>query len=301
MLKKTLKVVGGLVVLVLLVGATYVGGTVHRFNASMDRVYDIAIPGLAASPDPEIIARGKHIAKSTGGCANGDCHGGDLAGGNTIEAGPVGRFTAPNITPAGVMATYSDGEVARLILHGVRRDGRSLRFMPAHEISWLPDEDLVAVVSYLRSVPAVEKSNGPLEVGLLGKILDRHDLFIADVARRIDHTHREEAPKPAPTALYGAFLARSCTGCHGEQLSGGKIPGAPPEMAIPANITPHASGIAAWSFADFENLLASGKRPDGRELNPMMPIEMLNNMNGTEKRAMWEYLRTLPPREFGGR
>lgn len=301
MLKKLFKMLGGLVALVLVVGGVYVGGTVYRYNASMAKVYEIPVPDLSASPDPEIIARGKHVAESTGGCAGGDCHGGNLAGGETIEAGPVGKFSGPNITPLGVAASYSDGEIARVILHGVKRDGRSLRFMPAHEINWLPDEDLVAIISYLRSVPGVEKANGTTEIGLLGKLLDRHDLFIADVARRIDHEHRETAPKPAPDALYGAFLSRSCIGCHGEHLSGGKIPGAPPEMAIPANITPHASGIAAWSFSDFEHLLATGKRPDGREVNAMMPVQMLNNMNDTEKRALWAYLRSVPPREFGGR
>lgn len=301
MVKKILKLAAGILGVVLVGGAIYAGAVVQRFNASMERVYDVPLPALSASTDPAAIERGRHLAASVGGCAGSDCHGSDLSGGATIDAGPVGRFTAPNLTPGSVAAAASDAEIARLLLHGVRRDGRSARFMPSHEINWLPDEDLVALLSYLRSVPAVAKADGPLEIGLLGKLLDRHDLFVLDVARRIDHSRRETAPEPAPTALYGAFLARTCTGCHGQNLSGGRIPGAPPEMAIPTNITPDATGIRDWTFADFERLLATGTRPNGTRLDPMMPVAALNAMNDTEKRALWEYLRSVPARPFGGR
>lgn len=301
MLKKILKVVGLALAVVVAGAALYGFVTIRRFEASMSRVYDIAPPPLAATADPAQIERGRHLAASVASCAASDCHGSDLSGGATIEAGPLGRFTAPNLTPGSNAAAASDGEIARLVLHGVRRDGRSVRFMPAHEIHWLPDEDIVALLSYIRSVPAVAKPDGPVVLGTLGKFLDRHDLVTLDVARRIDHTRRETAPAPAPTALYGAFLARSCVGCHGEHLSGGKIPGAPPEMAIPANITPHATGIAAWTFDDFEHLLATSQRPDGRTLDPLMPIQTLSAMDDTEKQALWAYLRSVPAREFGGR
>ena len=72
-------------------------------------------------------------------------------------------------------------------------------------------------------------------------------------------------------------------------------------MAIPLNITPDATGIRDWTYADFEHLLATGLRPDGRKLDPMMPVQMLNAMNEIEKRALWEFLRAQPPRPFGGR
>lgn len=301
MAKRILKFAAGALAVVFLGGALYVSVVVYRFEASMKRVYEIPLPALSASTDPAAIERGRHLAASVGGCAGSDCHGSDLSGGTTIDAGPVGRFTAPNLTPGSAAAAASDGEIARLLLHGVRRDGRSVRFMPAHEINWLPDEDVVALLSYVRSVPAIDKADGSVELGLLGKVLDRHDLFVLDVARRIDHSRRETAPEPAPTALYGAFLARTCTGCHGQNLSGGKIPGAPPEMAIPLNVTPHESGIRDWTFADFEQMLATGQRPDGRQLDPLMPVQALNAMNETEKRALWEYLRSVPPRPFGGR
>jgi mono/diheme cytochrome c family protein len=301
MLKKILLVLGGLVALVLLGGGGYVGVVVYKFNASMAKVYDVPPPALAASKDPAVIERGRHLAESVGACTNGDCHGPDLGGGKTIAMGPIGTFTGPNITAASPAGAYTDGELARLILHGVKKDGRSVRFMPAHEINWLPDDDLVAIISYVRTVPPVEKASGPMELGVLAKVLDRHDMIPIDIARRIDHGKRETAPPPAPTAAYGAFLARACTGCHGPTLSGGKIPGAPSEMAIPSNITPDATGLEKWTYADFEKLLATGVRPDGRKLDPMMPFESLGKMNDVEKQALWAYLQSVPAKKFGGR
>ena len=160
-----------------------------------------------------------------------------------MKMGPLGTVTAPNITPAGRAAAYSDGELARLLLHGVRKDGTSVRFMPVQELNWWPDEDVAAVISYVRSVPAVQKPDGKLEIGLMAKVLDRVGMVKMDVARAIDHEHRATAPQPEPTPTYGAFIARACIGCHGEHLSGGPIPGAPPSLPIPKNITPDATGI----------------------------------------------------------
>jgi hypothetical protein len=198
-------VVGALIVLL----GGYVGVLSAKYSSSMAKVYEIPPLAIQASTDSAVIERGRHLAETVAACAGGDCHGDNLAGGNTIDAGPVGQVTAPNITPAGVAQTYSDGQLARLIRHGVKKDGTSVRFMPSQEIGWLPDEELTAVISYVRSVPAVEKANGPVVIGLLGKVLDRHDLMILDVARRIDHVNRPTVPAPAPTPEYGAFLARN--------------------------------------------------------------------------------------------
>jgi hypothetical protein len=173
--------------------------------------------------------------------------------------------------------------------------------MPSQELSWLPDEDLVAIISYLRSMPAVDRPSGEVKPGVLGRVLDRRDMVVLDVARRIDHVNRPTVPAPAPTPQYGSFLAKSCYGCHGEHLSGGPIPGAPPSMAVPLNLTPHETGLAGWTYEDFVNTLATGKTKDGRALDPMMPFAGLAKMNDTEKQALWAYLQSLPPTPFGNR
>lgn len=305
-MKKILVKVGlGLGALILLAaagGGIFVWTQVSAFDESMAKRYDIPVRDIRAAEGPEALARGEHLARSVGACAASDCHGADLAGGKTLEMGPLGVSTAPNITGGGLGAVYSDAELVRLIEHGIRKDGTSVRFMPAFEINWLPDDDLSALLAFIRSVPPVKKPNGPFELGVLAKILDRQGAgVVMDVARHIDHKNIEKAPPPTPTKEYGRFLAKGCVGCHGEGLTGGAIPGAPPEIPIPLNITPHETGLKGWTRADFDRLLDKGIRKDGSKLNPFMPIESVGKMNETERQALFAYLMSLPAKPFGNR
>lgn len=122
-------------------------------------------------------------------------------------------------------------------------------------------------------------------------------------ARLIDHdAPRPMAPRPGPTAEYGAYLATGCIGCHGDGYSGGKIPGAPPDMPIPSNITPDAeTGIGTWSHADFVRVMREGIRPNGELVNDFMPVEFTREFTDMELEAMWHYLRTVEPQPFGRR
>jgi mono/diheme cytochrome c family protein len=301
MVKRIFKWLGAVVALVLVAAGGYVFFQARAYDKSMARVYDVPVPNIVRSTDPAVLARGKHLAESLGGCATADCHGADLSGGKPIVMGPLGTFTGANITPAGRGGQYSDGELARLILHGLKRDGRSVIFMPSQDMNWWPDDDIQAVISYLRTVPPVTKPEGKTEVGVLAKVLDRRGTLVGDVARRIDHEHRALGPAPAPTAAYGAFVGRLCLGCHGEHLSGGPIPGAPPSMPIPKNITGHETGLKGWTYADFDRLLVQGIKKDGQKVDPFMPMEALGKMNDVEKKALWAYLESVPPLAFGGR
>ncbi len=112
---------------------------------------------------------------------------------------------------------------------------------------------------------------------------------------------REEAPDPEPTARYESFLAIGCTGCHGETLAGGAIPGAPSSLPVPLNITPHSEGLADWSFGTFIAMVESGHRPDGTPLDPFMPVDAIRAMNDTERAALWAYLQTVEPFPTGTR
>jgi cytochrome c5 len=300
-MKKILKRSGLVLLVLILAVAAYAGVEVAIFTHSVGKVYAVAVPSVTRSSDPMVIERGKHLAEATAGCATSDCHGADLGGGKEVDAGPIGTIVAPNITAGGKGAEYSDGELARLILHGLKRDGRSVRFMPSNDICWLSDEDVTAVISYMRARPAIARPSNESKIGALAKVLDRFDMIPIDIARRIDHEHRLSAPAPAPTAQYGAFLSRSCNGCHGETLSGGRIPGAPASMPVPANLTPHETGLGKWQYADFKTVLETGVRPDGRKLDPFMPYEGLSKLNDTEKQALWAYLQHLPAKAHGNR
>jgi mono/diheme cytochrome c family protein len=300
--KRVLKWIGGgllaIVALVLVVAVIQI----VRFERAARAVYDVPPPAITASRDSAVIERGRHLAASLGGCLG--CHGPALGGRLIEDLGPIGVMRAPNITTGagGVGSTYTDGQLARAIRHGVRADGRTLVFMPTPEHNWWPDEDLTAIVSYVRSVPAVDGAPEPLRVGPLGKVLHEFGVMELLSAETVDHdAPREVAPAPEPTARYGAFLARGCVGCHGDRLSGGRIPGAPASLPIPANLTPHETGLGTWTEEQFFSLLNTGVRPDGRRLDPFMPIETTRAMNDTEKRAMWAYLRSLEPVAFGNR
>jgi len=289
-----------LVGLALLSGAGLATYEVIAFDQSMAKVYAVPLPTSQLSTDAAVLERGKHLAESLGACL--DCHGDDLGGKLMADMGPIGVVHTPNITSGGVLARYSDAELLRLLREGIKRDGTSLLFMPAGDFRWWPEADLVAVASFVRARPAVTRASTPSTIGAVGKVLDRVDMIPIDIARRIDHTKPPAiAPEPAATVAYGRFLGQLCQGCHGPTLSGGPIPGAPPDMAVPANITPHATGLAKYDEATFYEVITTGVRPDGRTLDPMMPIATLAAMNAVEKKALWLYLRSVPPKPFGGR
>ena len=300
--KKALIGVGGLLGVAVLGGGSFVFAKTSAFNASLDKVYDVPLPKIERTTDAALLARGNHLAHTIMPCADSGCHGNDLGGGKVTEMGPIGTFVAPNITSGGLGAAYSDAELARLLEHGLKKDGRGARFMPSHESNWLPEQDIAAVISYVRTFSAQSKQNPGMRIGTLGKVLDQLDMIPIDVARRVDHQHIAKAPPPSPDAAYGAYIGRLCTGCHGDGLSGGPIPGAPPSMAVPLNLTPDDTGIGGWTLDDFKSVLKTGKRKkDGRQLNSMMPVESFGQFDDTEMQALFSYLQSVPKRPFGKR
>ncbi|HEX2877007.1 MAG TPA: c-type cytochrome [Polyangiaceae bacterium] len=301
-IKKALLGVGGLLGVAGLAVGGFVYSKVSAYNASLDKVYDVPLPNIERTTDPVLLARGEHLAHTIMPCADSGCHGNDLGGGKTENMGPIGTLAAPNITAGGLGAAYSDAELARLMTHGVKKDGRGVRFMPSHESNWLSDQDIAATISYVRTLPPQSKPSPSMGIGVLGKVLDQMGMIPIDVARRIDHTNIAKGPPPTPDAAYGKYLGRLCTGCHGEKLSGGPIPGAPPEMPIPLNLTPDATGLAGYSLDDFKQVMRTGKRKkDGRQLAPMMPVESFGKFDDVEMQALYSYLMSLPATPFGQR
>ncbi len=292
---------GGVLALIVLLLAI-VAYQLFAFGRAAEASYDVAPLDLVASTDSTVIARGEHIAASFGGCFA--CHGTDLSGRLIEDLGPIGKMIGPNLTngAGGIGRDYSDGELARAIRYGIGRDNQTLMFMPTPEHAWWPDSDLLAVVSYLRTVPPVAKTLEATTIGPLGKVLSQFGMMELQSARAAeDAPPRDSAPAPEPTAAYGEFLAIGCIGCHGEGFSGGRIPGAPASLPIPSNLTPHETGLAAWSREDFDSVISTGIGLDGRTLDPFMPLAGIAGLNETEKQAIWAYLQSLEPKEFGGR
>jgi mono/diheme cytochrome c family protein len=156
-MKKVLKWTS-IIVLSLLI---LVSGAVTIMNY---RTYDAPYPNIHASTDTAIIARGKYLVTGPAHCA--DCHAPEelypaLLKGETVSlrggrifVTPLGTIQAPNITSdsATGIGGYRDEQIARSLRHGVAKDGRALiGFMPFQELS---DDDLTAVISYLRTLKA---------------------------------------------------------------------------------------------------------------------------------------------------
>ena len=294
---KTLRyfVAGVLLLLVAAVGVVY-GGSTYRLNRKhVVNVRQIPVPNDAAS-----IERGRHIA-TTRGCM--ECHGSDLGGAKVIDDGMAGHIYGPNLTHGvgGLPTDHSDTDYLRALRHGVARDGRPLVLMPSHEYTTMSDEDTSSLISYLKTVPAVDRPRGPVAPGPIVRMLILAGEFKLG-AEEIDHNAVQIASvTPAVSADYGKYLVSSCIGCHGINMSGGKIPGAPPDWPTAANLTSHPStNVSHWDEKQFLAALRTQQRPDGTKLNPIMPAAF-GLMTDLELKALWAYIRTLPSSELGGR
>ena len=82
-------------------------------RSAVAKGYDGPPSDIVASTDCAVLARGKHLALSIGGCTS--CHGGLIGGQLMEDLGPIGAMQAPNLTPGtgGIGNGYTDGELAR--------------------------------------------------------------------------------------------------------------------------------------------------------------------------------------------
>ena len=297
-MRLVLRIVAGLVILVLLcVIALWVIS-----SRRLDRRFTITEPAPAIPTDSASITRGHHIVFAIGKCVG--CHGTDLGGQQMIPGGPFGRVASANLTrgQGGVGAARSDAQLVHAIRHGVGPDGRPLFIMPAGSYRSMSDGDVAAVIAYIRSVPPVDREFPPSELGPLGRALlagGQLKGFIPSF--EMDHA----APRPAPpaegeTAEYGEYLVNvgACRECHGASLAGTTPPGGDPNGRPSANLTPE--GLKAYDEAAFMRALREGKRPDGSPIDTVgMPVPLTRLMTDVEIRAVWAYLRTVPPKPFG--
>lgn len=278
--------------LVLLFVLVY-GTSEARFRTS----YDVPASDISLAADSSLVARGAHIV-AVRGCAK--CHGTDLAGKTVLDKLAVGRIAGTNLTTGrgGVAGQYRSGaDWDRAIRHGVAPGGRALLLMPAHEYAPMSDDDVRAVVAYVRSLPGVDRETPAQRVGPIGRVLFLTGQVPLVPALIVDHDRvGGAAPPEAPTVAYGAYLAAACTGCHGATFTGGPVPGAPPDAPDAANLTPDPeTGLGRWTEADFTRVLTTGVRPDGRRLDASMPVAMTKALTPTERAALWAFFQSLPP------
>lgn len=256
---------------------------------------------VAVSSHPEIIDHGRHLY-ITRGCV--DCHEQNLAGKIFLEDPVVGRIVATNLTSGagGIGAEYSVEDLVRSIRKGVRKDGKSVLFMPSHEYQWIHQKDMDALISYIRSVEPVDSDLPDHKINLPMRAMY---LIGGDIplfpARVIDPDFNMPQNEPVTVRERGGYVATSCMGCHGANYSGGTIPGVPPSWPQASNLTP-AGPLAEWSEADFFKAMREGITPDGRKLrNEFMPYTITAQMTDDELHALFVYIKSIEPFETGKR
>lgn len=264
----------------------------ERFN---NPIANIQVRGTAAQ-----IARGEQLAHI---CTN--CHTADgqlpLSGTNMIAKfpfPPVGTLYAPNLTPTGDITYWTDGEVIRAIREGLHKNGRALLIMPSNNFRNMSDDDVQALVAYLRSQPATGGPTPNNQFNLLGAMF----INLSDFRRAQQPVVSVTAPQPG-TPEYGKYMVdiTGCRDCHGDQLQGRLDNGQPGPPPGP-NLT---LIVPQWTEEQFMTFFNTGVLPGGKTVpiitlpsgfsEPRMPWPMVRaGTTDEELKAIYAYLHSLP-------
>jgi mono/diheme cytochrome c family protein len=290
---------GGLVlVAVLLVIVLFLVG-----SRKVNRTYDVAIAAVSIPADAASIARGKHYVEAVGVCQV--CHGQNLAGPVIDDCKDVpcigfsdesifGKIAPANLTSGigGIGGSFTDDDYIRAIRHGIGMDNQALTIMPAEEYNRISDDDLGAIIAYLKTLPPVDNEVGESGLGPLGRTLAS---FVGGLipASLIDHeAQRPQSPAIGLTAEYGEYLSNICAVCHGEGLSGSRVPG---NDRVKAPDITMSGDIGSWTKSQFLDAIRSGNTPRDNLLDPrFMPWNRFTQMTNNELDAIWLYLESLP-------
>jgi mono/diheme cytochrome c family protein len=278
-------------------------------------------PNLKIESTPERIARGEYLANHVMMCI--DCHsvrdyskysgpvtGKLYVGGSedfTKETGLPGNFYPGNLTPFH-LKNWTDGEIYRAITTGVRKNGKALfPVMPYHLYGQAADEDIHAVIAYLRTLPEVENqvktSKADFPVSFFLNMMPKKQKQVSK-------------PNPADKLAYGKYMATiaGCIECHTplvkgqpvweEAYTGGREFIMPIGVVRTSNLTPHKlTGIGEWTeeifvdqfrmFADSSNVMSV---PEGG-FNTPMPWTLYSKMHDEDLKAIFAFLQSLPPVE----
>jgi mono/diheme cytochrome c family protein len=264
-------------------------------------VASFAVAAAAETP----VERGEYLVRGPMGCGN--CHtptgpnGPELdreLTGSKVDDSAMMVAWAPNITPAGEIAGWSDAELARAIREGIRPDGSLIGPpMPFTFYRHLSDTDLAAIVAFLRTLEP-----NPSEIPKSTYSFPLPPAYGPPVE------HVADIPR-GPTAEYGAYMAgpvSHCLECHtpmgpqGPMIDtalgqGGFEFKGPWGVSVASNITNGPEGLAGFSDDEMAAMITKGLRPDGSSMLPPMPYSYLAKMTPDDLQALIAYLRTLPP------
>jgi mono/diheme cytochrome c family protein len=267
-------------------GVTLVGFYRINFPPYRRTVTDIRVVGT-----PDQVARGARFGVYCAGCHSPDGKA-PLVGSNFSLGGPpFGTLWAPNLTRAGEIENWSDGEVIRAIREGVHKTGRALVIMPSEVFRHLSDVDVEAIVAYLRSQPAVGPNTPPTKLNVIAAFL--LGAGMAPTSAQPPITHPIVAPAEGVSTEHGKYLVSilGCRLCHGENLTGGKSGGPGPPAGPNLMVI-----LMKWGREDFIHTLRTGVDPYNHPLAEGMPWKAISAFaNDTDLEAMYVYLHGLTP------
>ena len=293
-MRKVFPIIG--IVLGSLIGLILVTAVVLYFigDARLSKTYnipasDITLPSAAAS-----IELGKHRAEIL--CEG--CHGADLSGkDNWFDSPALGNIDSANLTSGkgGVGGQFTTEDYVRAIRHGIDPAGKPIFMIAVPSTAHLSDEDLGAIIAYLKTIPPVDHTVRPRYFTPLAKILLAAGMLGKLPAEAVSHDVHVTAPARGATPEYGGYLVNTndCRVCHGQSLNGGPYPD-PTIKKISPNLTPGGE-LGFWTEEQFLTTIRTGKTPGGHELNPdFMPWKNYQLFQDDELKAIWLYLKSLP-------
>ncbi|MCO6417483.1 cytochrome c [Siccirubricoccus sp. KC 17139] len=274
-------------------------------------VLALLLLGLAAAPSlaQSRVERGRYLVEVIAACGN--CHtpkgpngplpGMNLAGNFVVEDNSDFRAVAPNITPdrATGIGAWTDAQLMRAIREGIRPDGSLIGPpMPFEFYRGLADEDLAAMVAYLRTVRPVANAS------------EKSTYRMPLPPSYGPPVQRVTAPPRSDRVAYGAYLAgpvAHCMECHtpfgatpghrdmARAGVGGQAFNGPWGVSVASNITPaRHTGLGLWTDAEIERAIRRGISRDGRQLFPPMGFAHYAAISPADMAALIAYLRSLP-------
>jgi len=266
-------------------------------------------------PTPARLERGAYLVRNVAGCLF--CHSeldpsverlpvkaGMDGAGRPFTAEDMPCLTAPNLTPdqATGAGTWTDDMIARAVREGVGHDGRALfPMMPYLNYRKMSDDDLAAVVTYIRSLPAVRRENPRTAIPFpVNRLINSVPQPIEGVVSAPDLS------TPEKRGEYLVTLA-SCSDCHtpmddkGQYLAGMEFAvgnsfkyGDARVKRAAANLTPAPSGIPYYNEDLFLETIRTGRVRE-RQISDVMPWGHYRNMTDEDLKAIFAYLKTLKP------
>ena len=263
------------------------------------------VPAAFGQDQSALVTRGEYVLRAAG-C--GACHtqpenaGPWLAGGRKLET-PFGIFYPPNITPDPRSGTgrWDLQDLTRALREGVGPGG--LHFYPVFpypSYAGMRDEDVLALQTYLESVPAVAKKNRPHELPWFFRFRIVNRLW-----KLLFHSPRPFPERTDKSRQWnrGAYLVNvlgHCGACHTPRNRFGALVRDRHLSGNPSgpNITPDDdTGIGSWSASELAEYLSSGTLPDGDMAGgEMVEIidDSLSHLRRTDIDAIVTYLRDIP-------